>query len=416
LVLKASDELGQHLVQLVTQLLCEGSLTILVGTQSLLGEGWDAPAVNSLVLASNSAAFMLSNQMRGRAIRIDAGRPDKVANIWHLATVEPSTLASFGLADYFNWGALNDSSDVSDDLDLLNRRFRAFVGISNEGSVRIEGGLGRLGLLDSIDSSNDKTFAIARDRRAIAETWKRSLGEAAPKAHVREIASPTYAPRGLAWYDTIEWLGASGLSSAAFAVANELRHFQSTEQIAAAGMTISGVAFFASLPFLVKAVWLTLRNGSLEGSVRQVARTVLTSFHRAELIGEDEFRNAKVEVHKGLSGVCDVLIIGVTRATEHSLIEAVAQVLGPTENPRYLLVRRSWLGPLRRTDYHPVPTALGSRKEFAEIFHSEWKARVGSSRLVFTRTATGRLTLLRGRARSFAAGFRRPVDRRSAWL
>ena len=111
-----------------------------------------------------------------------------------------------------------------------------------------------------------------------------------------------------------------------------------------------------------------------------------------------------------------MIVSGVARATEHALIEAIAEVLGPTENPRYLLVRRSWLGPILRTDYHPVPTALGARKEFAEIFRDAWEARVGSSKLVFTRTVEGRLVLLRARARSFAAGFRRRVDRRSAWL
>lgn len=59
------------LVRVITAMFTRGDLHILVGTQSLLGEGWDAPALNSLVLASNTASFMLSNQMRGRAIRID---------------------------------------------------------------------------------------------------------------------------------------------------------------------------------------------------------------------------------------------------------------------------------------------------------------------------------------------------------
>jgi hypothetical protein len=414
-VLKPDGDVAEHLVELVTRLFCEGKLNILVGTQSLLGEGWDAPAVNSLVLASNSAAFMLSNQMRGRAIRIDPTCPNKVANIWHLATVEPSMPGLSDVEDFFNWGTLNDPP-VVDDRDLLERRFATFVGIANGESNLIEGGLDRLGLLDRIDASNDKMFAIARDRQAIARKWQRSLGDAPAMAHTREIASPTYAPRGLAWYDTLRWLGAMSLSSAVFAVANELRHFASLQEAAGAGMTLAGVAFVAALPFLARAVWLTLRNGSLEGSVGQVSKAVLVSFYRAELIGEAEYRNAQVQVCKRLSGVCDVFIDGVTRATEHALIEAVAEVLGPTENPRYLLVKYSWLGPVRRTDYHPVPSVLGCRKEFAEIFHNEWTRLVGSSRLVFTRTPSGRLTVLRARSRSFAAGFRRAVQRRSAWL
>src|SRR5690606_36703422 len=51
-----------QLVRVVTALFGRGDIRMLVGTQSLLGEGWDAPALNSLILASNTASFMLSNQ------------------------------------------------------------------------------------------------------------------------------------------------------------------------------------------------------------------------------------------------------------------------------------------------------------------------------------------------------------------
>lgn len=416
LILICEGEIAQRQVQLITQLFCEGELTILVGTQSLLGEGWDAPPINSLVLASNSAAFMLSNQMRGRAIRIDCQEPDKVANIWHLATVEPSAFARNDYSENFNWGALNDDDEASSDLDLLNRRFKAFEGISNCGSLRIEAGLSRLGIFGGPESSNTRAYELARDRSAIADAWSRSLGNASPRAHVREIASPNYAPRGLAWYDTIRWLGASALSAAAFGAANQLTHIPSTANLAGLAMVIAGAATVSSLPFLVRASWLTLRNGSLEGSVEQVARAIVESYWQSGLLDENEYRNATIDVHKDASGVCDVFIAGVTRASEHMLVQGMAEVLGPIQNPRYLLVRRSRLGPFRRTDYHAVPTALGSKKEFANNFHREWKAKIGSSRLLFTRSAEGRRWLLQARARSFAAGFRRAVNRRSAWL
>jgi predicted nucleic acid-binding Zn ribbon protein len=97
-------------------------------------------------------------------------------------------------------------------------------------------------------------------------------------------------------------------------------------------------------------------------------------------------------------------------------MQAIAEILGPVQNPRYLLVRDSWLGLKKRVDYHAVPAALGARKENAERFAELWRGGVGSSKLVFTRTADGRRTLLRARASSFAAGFQRIVDRRSVWL
>ena len=49
-------------------------------------------------------SYMLSNQMRGRAIRIDPNDPNKVASVWHLATVEPFDVISDGVWDWLKKG------------------------------------------------------------------------------------------------------------------------------------------------------------------------------------------------------------------------------------------------------------------------------------------------------------------------
>ena len=82
--LKVSVSGSYHdLVTALTQLFQEGYIKVIIGTKSLLGEGWDAPCVNSLILASFVGSFMLSNQMRGRAIRVWPDNPNKTSNIWH---------------------------------------------------------------------------------------------------------------------------------------------------------------------------------------------------------------------------------------------------------------------------------------------------------------------------------------------
>jgi hypothetical protein len=404
-------------VALVTALFVSGHVTILAGTQSLLGEGWDAPALNSLVLASNSAAFMLSNQMRGRAIRIDPARPDKVANIWHLATVERVPAAFGAWQERLNWGDLDDGGPVTSDLDVLQRRFRAFEGIDASGSPQIESGIERLGPWPAgIGDSNSRTFAAAADRPAVAEAWQRSLGAAAPHAHVRETVTANWAPRRLAWYDTLGWLGASAAADGTVAMANEMRHVDGMAGAGALGMAVAGAAALAALPPLLKGAWLAWRNGSLEASLGQVGQAVLATLQRTGAVPAGDAATSRFEVRRSLTGGCVVALHGVSRATERLVMQAIAEILGPVGNPRYLLVRRSWLGPFGRTDYHAVPSSIGQRKEWAERFLAEWKTHVGSSRLVFTRTAAGRIALLRARARSFAAGFQRRAERRSAWL
>ncbi|GHU41646.1 hypothetical protein FACS1894111_04240 [Clostridia bacterium] len=78
--LKTTAKYENELVRLITDLMNEKKINIIIGTVALLGEGWDCQAVNSLILASVIGSFMLSNQMRGRAIRRDKSS-DKVANI-----------------------------------------------------------------------------------------------------------------------------------------------------------------------------------------------------------------------------------------------------------------------------------------------------------------------------------------------
>lgn len=80
--LKVSISGSYHdLVTALTQLFQDGYIKVIIGTKSLLGEGWDAPCVNSLILASFVGSFMLSNQMRGRAIRVWPDNPNKTSNI-----------------------------------------------------------------------------------------------------------------------------------------------------------------------------------------------------------------------------------------------------------------------------------------------------------------------------------------------
>jgi hypothetical protein len=408
------------LVRLVTALFADGKIRVLVGTQSLLGEGWDAPALNSLVLASNAASFMLSNQMRGRAIRKDPSVPCKVANVWHLATIEPADRSFWTeAAEMLNWGYLNDGGPGGlSDAQQLARRFKAFEGISNSDSALIESGIGRLGIDPAAPAaeSNRRTFVLAADRAATAGRWSRSLGEGTERSRVRETAAPAYAPRHLSQYDTLQGLAWSALGSGAFAVANELRQAGSFETLGEIGMGLAGAGTLATLPRLARAARLAWRNGSLESSLEAVGLTALRALGHAGIASEDELSNAEFEVRSSLDGRKDVVLRGVSRSTERQVMQALAEILGPVQNPRYLLVRKTRLGWKRRADYHAVPAAIGTRKDNAEAFATLWRQHVGASDLVFTRMAEGRRTLLRARTASFASGFQRSVDRRSVWL
>jgi len=395
---------GDHaLVALVTRLFQRGAIRVLVGTQALLGEGWDAPPINSLILASNAGSYMLSNQMRGRAIRIDPAIPDKVAAIWHLATVAPSE---------------DDAPEVAGgDVALLARRFDAFEGIANGESTRIENGTDRLALDfgGNPGAENEATLMRARDRAGVAAKWRASLGGATPRSHVRRVAEASHAPRTLAWHDTLQALVVSGLSGGALSAANALRQFVGGGTFVTLLMIFCGATFLYSLPKLARAGLLWWRNGTLERSLAQVGGVIAASLHHAGILAHDETAYA-ILVRPTIVGRYEVIIDGATRAEEGAFLEALAELLEPVQNPRYLLVRESRLWRWGRADYHAVPTLLGAQKDFAEHFHRQWKRRIGSSKLVYTRTGDGRRALLRARLKSFAAGMQSFFRRRSVWM
>ncbi len=194
---------ARHVVTgVMTRLLEEGEITALFGTAALLGEGWDAPAVNTLVIASTIGAFVTSNQMRGRAIRSVRNDPEKAANIWHLASI----------CDH-------ERDRSGSDFGNLSRRFGAFAGLSEtEGNVTIECGIGRLGL-EGIPSTADvpeinaAMFRRSSDRPEMLDRWKRAVA-GTPGSRVRltrEVSAParrlesafTARIRDMRWLD---WL------------------------------------------------------------------------------------------------------------------------------------------------------------------------------------------------------------------
>ena len=150
-------------VSIVTELLRTGTIRVLIGTAALLGEGWDSPCINSLILASFVGPFMLSNQMRGRAIRIDPEYPDKVSCIWHLITPDLSSL------------------DMGEDFASVSRRFDCFLAPDFR-EDKIRSGIDRLGISPEMKEKdlnpfNQVMLRASGRREEIRARWEKSLAQ-----------------------------------------------------------------------------------------------------------------------------------------------------------------------------------------------------------------------------------------------
>lgn len=405
-VLSLRGEYAQGMVRLVTSVFHEGAVNVLIGTKSLLGEGWDAPCINALVLASFVGSYVLSNQMRGRAIRMDPEHAAKTANIWHLVCVEPGP---------FGPGA---------DYELLVRRCAAFAGV-NATAPAIESGTNRMGIgsppfgREQVDVVNRETAARAADRAALNRQWKHALGLEGGKQMVDGVQLRREAlPAGFVLTSTVASLLFQAGSLFLLVLSEALRVLgRSTPRSGHDWLTLAlivfGIAALVSLPWTCLAVWRWARHGTPEGSVKQIGRAVLDALVFAGVI-DSRAGDFRIYADRNEDGTVFCWIGGGAGKEQSVFLDAMRQTLRPIGSPRYLLARnRVWR--VFCEDYFAVPDEIGRKKEVAEYYAKRWRSLVGPVQLVFTRTTEGRRLLLRARGHSLAAAFQQRSDRVSCW-
>ena len=104
-------------VSTATRLLESGDIGVLVGTRGLLGEGWDARTVTTLVDLTTATTPTAVVQTRGRTLRRDPGWPDKVAHTWSVVCVDHEHPRG-----WLDW-------------DRFVRKHEAYLGIDEDGEV-----------------------------------------------------------------------------------------------------------------------------------------------------------------------------------------------------------------------------------------------------------------------------------------
>jgi hypothetical protein len=179
-------------------------------------------------------------------------------------------------------------------------------------------------------------------------------------------------------------------------------------------LVVFGIGFLVALPFLLKALWLALRHGSVSGSLQQIGKALLRALVKARAI-ETSLNKMRVVTMKGDFETVVCRLEGGTTHEKSLFLDALEELLSPIENPRYLVLRKSRLGVFRRRDYHAVPTLLGRKKEFAEYFGKMWRKYVGPTKLIYTRSTEGRRSLLKARGHSLSATFLKRAERKNQW-
>ncbi|MBG6095581.1 DEAD/DEAH box helicase family protein [Nocardioides luteus] len=391
----------------VTRFFEAGGCRVLVGTRGLLGEGWDARSVTGIVDLTAATTTTAVVQLRGRSLRTDPGRPDKVAVNWTVVCVE------------------EEHPRGDNDWKRLVRKHSGFFGADEDGSV-VDG----VGHIDEsfspyaappesdFDTVNARMVARSEDRAAIRERWR--IGE--PYADVagrtvrirlrragalRAPAGVVLAPRppGFRLLEgrVPEWR----LPAKAALVPAVLA------SVVLVAVLVAGGGGAAALGGVAGALWMlwagyVYRDGTRiasqlrrRPSVGAVAAAVADGLHET---GQTSAGAGGLEIAVDSDGSYRVHLAGVPEKESALFAASLEEALAPIAAPRYL-VSRPVVGdvhPLaslrlgvsgRHTAeaeaWHAVPTALGRRAADAKTFRAAWERWVGGSGLLYTGSPEG---------------------------
>jgi superfamily II DNA or RNA helicase len=389
-------------LQILTQLFEEGEIQILIGTKSLLGEGWDAPAINSLILASFVGSYVASNQMRGRAIRTQFNNPRKTSNIWHIVAIDKS------------------STIGGVDLGLMKRRFRNFVGVSEYIIPNIENGTNRLLLPikfkdNTLSDYKKRLINLASDRNRLHQHWDTALQNGYNLVEEIQIPYLDEKPFQIAKTATAKKYIGNMISGLASSV---LFFFESSTQaiskmIKVMPGTSAGYAFMGmfgvAAVFYGRQTYRTFhyyrRYRDITKDIYRIGNALLKTLCKSKII-ITTYDELKVLTYGDDGGNVLCHLEGGTAFERSSFIHMLQEIINPIHEPRFIIERKSKsLHLFNQKDYHAVPEIIGKRVALANDFLIFWKEEVGDAELYNTKSLIGRQVLIRAKFDSLSNHF-----------
>ncbi len=390
-------------VKLVGELFANGNIQILIGTKSLLGEGWDAPCINSLIMASFIGSYVLSNQMRGRAIRIDKNDPNKTSNIWHLVTVEPDYL--FGkniIVNVQRYVNKDDNVLLSYDFDILKRRFDAFMGPAYE-SDTIESGIERISAVkppytkEGIKNINNNMLTRSQNRELMRQKWAGQVKNCDFAVNIeseidKEKRVPTFTWINFALAATLIMVESAFVRAFINAIVRNTGSLDFWQ-------TILFIALSVGMCFLIAKITVkTVLHFNPARSVKTLGIAVYRTLVECGLIAS----SAKVETesNKQLKYV-RLYLRNASIHDQNVFNTAMAELLSPIENPRYILIKKQIVFKYNYRLSFACPSIIGRKKEYVEVLAQKLKNSTGKFEPVYTRNENGRAFILKCRKHSY---------------
>jgi len=412
-IVKASKKVEDIIVRLVTESMEDKKINIMVWSVALLWEWWDAPCVNSLILSSFVGSFMLSNQMRGRAIRANKNMPNKTANIRHLASFSEISNNKISGKNY-------DFSDYY----ALERRFKSFVGIWNNEYV-IQNGISRLGMNNIVDiatniyTANNYFIQLSQKRDIISQRWKTILEKfvGTDIKMINEIWTNSKIKSNVfVTIDITKFLMYIILINTFF-----LAMLLKTGSLDTIQLIIISVAnTLTAIYYLIKII----RHTNPKKMMQEIWDAVLHTMIRTKKIKtnplfvsvntnkikiDDARSRTKINLdylyenigRNNITGSsCYTTSLQGASVYENNLYtQCIKEIYSKVLDNRYLICvwKKNFLS---GKTYFNVPSIFDNDKKTARIFAEEWNKCVIKGTLIYTRNTEGRKILLRSRRNS----------------
>lgn len=386
-------------VAVLTELFEKGYVNILIGTKSLLGEGWDSPCINSLILASFVGSFMLSNQMRGRAIRIDSNNPNKVSNIWHLVTVLPESVSDkkSQLVNKIVDGKPDEIFGA--DYETVKKRFECFMAPAYSVNV-IESGISRLDIIkppyneSGIRNINCNMLYLASQRKKTAESWFDSMGggKYTNVVDVNQIEKDKF-PRGFFYRNFIGEFLFMMFYLLFCRIGSSLLFFPNPIWI-----MVVVILSLAAIPVFLIGIMKFVRMISPKKAMKSLANCVLKTLTETEKIQKGGY----VTVASDITNTYIYCTLENASVREKQLFsQAIGEMFSAIDNPRYVFVKKGMGGRKSYSKSYSCPGILAGNKENAELLKKHIEKVCGKYFLIYTRTEQGRKELLKCRRYSF---------------
>lgn len=372
----------KKLVLAITDLLNKGLFNVLIGTKALLGEGWDSPCINTLILASFVGSYVLSNQMRGRAIRTDKNNPNKKSNVWHLVCLNPF--------DY----------NYSTDYYNLEKRCSTFIGVDLEKQT-IENGIDRLSHKKipinevEMNKANNAMLLASSNREKVKQGWDDCISRAKQIDRLTKTTNISikrlrkeysFLSAFISFFLNIGIIASSiGLY---FSLMKNGVNPILAQIITLLILIVSGLHLLWSYKRM-----LNLR--SPRSKLRSIGKALLNALIDKGSISSE---NIKVVCRYVSLDIVSIYLKNATTYEQNLFSENITQMLGEINQPRYLLTKPA---NIFFSEYYVVPDAFKKNKELVEILVKHLKWKIGRLGIVFAKNEYGKDVVLRAQLQQY---------------